>query len=316
MDFNRPYTPKEIADLTQSTAMGAAEILILGFNEIHHVRIGDITFCDHPKYMETALNSAASCIIINEKREAPEGKVLLYNENPFRAYNKLVLELGNSKSEDSLKKGIGKKEKVIDDNYSLSLNPYSLSEGVVIGAHVKIGAHSFIGANTVIYSGTVIGENVRIGANCVIGSDAFYFKREVTKSEKWVSGGGVMIADHVDIGALCTINKGVSTFTTIGEHTKIDCHVHVGHDTVIGARCLIAAQVGISGNVIIEDDVIIYGQVGVAQNVIIGAGAVVLGQTGVTKSIEGKKKYVGTPVQEVGVAYRQLVALKVISKRE
>ncbi len=321
MDFDRPYSALEIADLTRSELIGSGtiNILLVGLNEIHHVRNGDITFCDHPKYMETALQSAASCIIVNQKRVAPEGKVLLYNVDPFRAYNSLVSlivdrrylfvadssgTLSNeqrstrNKSSDSLKQ-------------RTDIHPTAIIEtGAVIGVGVKIGAQSFIGAQTVIYSETVIGQNVHIGAQSVIGSDAFYFKRAATKSEKWVSGGGVVIADNVDIGALCTINKGVSTNTTIGAHTKIDCHVHVGHDSVIGAHCLIAAQVGISGNVIIEDNVIIYGQVGIAQNVRIGAGAIILGQTGVSKSIEGGKKYFGTPVQDVGIAFRQLAKLK------
>jgi len=303
MDFSRPYSISEIAILTQSEILGSTEIELGGINEIHHVRAGDITFCDHPKYMDTALRCAASCILVNERCDVPEGKVLLYNENPFRAYNALVRRMRQNAP------------LTFPIHPLCDIHPSATIEtGAVIGARVKIGAHSMIGAQAVIYSDTRIGENVRIGAQSVIGSEAFYFKRSATKSEKWESCGGVIIADNVDIGALCTINKGVSTNTTIGEYTKIDCHVHVGHDTVIGARCLIAAQVGISGNVIIEEDVIIYGQVGVAQNIRIGAGAIVLGQTGVTKNIEGQKKYFGTPVQEVGAAYRQLAALRRLGK--
>ena len=304
MDFSRAYSISEIANLTQSEILGSVEIELSGINEIHHVRKGDITFCDHPKYMQTALNSAASCIIVNQKLEAPEDKVLLLNENPFNAYNNLVR---------SLKK---------NPPLALQIHPFSeihptviVETGAIIGERVCIGENSFIGANAVIYNDTQIGKNVRIGAQSVIGSDAFYFKREPTKSEKWQSCGGVIIADNVDIGALCTVNKGVSTNTFIGEYTKIDCHVHIGHDTVIGVRCLISAQVGISGNVVVEDDVIIYGQVGVAQNVRIGANAVVLGQTGVSKSIEGSKKYFGSPVQEVGTAYRELATLRQLAKK-
>lgn len=314
MDFDRPYSPLEIADLTRSELIdyGTINIQLVGLNEIHHVRKGDITFCDHPKYMETALQSAASCIIVNQKCVAPAGKVLLYNADPFKAYNSLVSLFVSSGSLFKFDLHSSRIElRTTRNEQRTDIHPTAIIEtGAVIGVGVKIGAQSFIGAQTVIYSETVIGQNVHIGAQSVIGSDAFYFKRAATKSEKWVSGGGVVIADNVDIGALCTINKGVSTNTTIGAHTKIDCHVHVGHDSVIGAHCLIAAQVGISGNVIIEDNVIIYGQVGIAQNVRIGAGAIILGQTGVSKSIEGGKKYFGTPVQEVGVAFRQLAKLK------
>ena len=125
----------------------------------------------------------------------------------------------------------------------------------------------------------------------------------------------VVIEDNVDIGAGCTINKGVSNDTIIGEGTKIDCQVHIGHDAQIGKNCLIAAQAGISGNTVIEDEVVIYGQVGVAQNLRIGKKAIILAKSGVSKDLAGDKTYFGYPAQEVRDAYKELAILRQLRKK-
>jgi UDP-3-O-[3-hydroxymyristoyl] glucosamine N-acyltransferase len=161
-----------------------------------------------------------------------------------------------------------------------------------------------------LYDHTEIGDNVIIHANTVIGSDAFYFKRRPEGYDKMVSCGRVIIHDDVEIGASCTVDKGVSGDTIIGKGTKIDNQVHIGHDSVIGKNCLFAAQVGIAGVVTIEDDVILWGQVGVQKDLTIGKGAVVLGQSGIPKSLEGGKTYFGSPVQEAREKMRELAFVK------
>jgi len=125
----------------------------------------------------------------------------------------------------------------------------------------------------------------------------------------------VIIEDNVDIGAGCTINKGVSGDTTIGAGTKIDCQVHIGHDARIGKNCLIAAQAGISGNTVLGDEVVVYGQVGIAQNLKIGAKAVILAKSGVSKDLEGGKTYFGYPAQEAREAYKELATLRQLRKK-
>ena len=128
--------------------------------------------------------------------------------------------------------------------------------------------------------------------------------------DKMLSCGRVIIHDHVEIGACCTIDKGVSSDTIIGSGTKLDNHIHVGHDTVIGKNCLFAAQVGIAGVVTIEDDVILWGQVGVQKDLTIGKGAVVLGQSGVGKTLEGGKTYFGSPTQEARQKMKEIAMVK------
>jgi UDP-3-O-[3-hydroxymyristoyl] glucosamine N-acyltransferase len=162
----------------------------------------------------------------------------------------------------------------------------------------------------VIYDHCEIGDNVEIHANAVIGSDAYYFKRKPEGYEKMHSCGRVILEDNVEIGACCTIDKGVSADTIIGKGTKLDNHVHIGHDTLVGKNVLMAAQVGVAGVATIEDDVILWGQVGVSKDLTIGKGAIVFAQSGVPKSIEGGKQYFGSPVQEAKEKMKELVWLK------
>ena len=305
MKFDKPIPIQKIADRLKAEIIGDNTLNALGINEIHHVKAGDITFSDVKKYFEKALNSAATFIILNEKPDSiPEGKVVLIHPQPFEAYDSLVRQ---QRPFDPLS---------IEVADSAAIHPNVILEpNVVIGNHVRIGSGSYIQANAVIHDFTVIGKNVTIGAGTLIGTDAFYFKRNTEGYKKWRSGGCVVIEDNVDIGAGCTINKGVSSDTIIGEGTKIDCQVHIGHDAQIGKNCLIAAQVGISGNTVVEDEVVIYGQVGIAQNLRIGKKAVILAKSGVSKDLAGDKTYFGYPAQEVRDAYKELALLRQLRKK-
>ncbi len=313
MKFDKPISIQKIADRLKAEIIGDNTLNALGINEIHHVRAGDITFSDVKKYFKKALNSAATFILLNEIPDnIPEGKVVLIHPQPFEAYDSLVRQ---QRPFDPLS---------IDVADSAAIHPNVIFEpNVVIGNHVRIGSGSYIQANAVIHDFTVIGKNVMIGAGTLIGTDAFYFKHMTVADadesgkgyKKWRSGGRVVIEDNVDIGAGCTINKGVSSDTIIGEGTKIDCQVHIGHDAQIGKNCLIAAQTGISGNTVVEDEVIIYGQVGIAQNLRIGKKAVILAKSGVSKDLAGDKTYFGCPAQEVREAYKELAILRQLRKK-
>lgn len=301
MKFPKVYALQEIATIINCEYIGDANFIVSGMNEIHVVENGDIVFVDHPKYYDKALNSAATIILINKKVDCPEGKALLISEDPFNDFNKLTkyfkpFESSSASISASAKIGQGT---VIQPN-------------AFIGNHVVIGENCLIHANVAIYDNTVIGNNVIIHAGTVLGADAFYYKKREDGFDQLLSGGRVVIKDNVGIGALCTIDKGVTGDTIIGEGTKIDNQVHVGHDTVIGEKCLIASQTGIAGCVIIEDEVTIWGQVGTTSGITIGKKAVIMGQTGVTKSVEGGKSYFGTPIEESREKLKQLANIKKI----
>ena len=301
MKFPQPIPVRELARrLDASQIIGDENLTASGINEIHKVEPGDIAFSDVKKYFEKTLRSAATVILLNEPAECPPGKVILVVKNPFEAYDSLVRE---HRPFEPL---------TVPVSHRADIHPTAIIEpGVVVAANVRIGANTYIQANTYIGEYSYIGENVIIGPNSIIGSDAFYFKKLADGSfQKWRSGGRVIIEDNVDIGAGCTINKGVSGDTIIGAGSKLDCQIHVGHGAVIGKNCLLAAQVGIGGKTIIGDNVVLYGQVGIAQALHIGKGAVISAKSGVSKSLDGGKAYFGIPADDAREKYKELAALR------
>ncbi|MGB1308013.1 MAG: UDP-3-O-(3-hydroxymyristoyl)glucosamine N-acyltransferase [Oceanihabitans sp.] len=301
MKFPKPYSLKEIANLIDCKFIGDANFPVLGSNEIHVVEKGDIVFVDHPKYYDKALQSAATIVLINKEVECPAGKALLISDDPFRDFNKITqhfkpFQAANVAIAPTAKIG---KNTIIQPN-------------CFIGNHVVIGDDCVIHSNVSIYDNTVIGNQVTIQAGCILGASAFYYKKRPEGYDQLKSGGRVIIEDNVDIGALCTIDKGVTGDTTIGAGSKLDNQIQVGHDTIIGKKCLIASQTGIAGCCIIEDEVTIWGQVGTNSGIKIGANAVILGQTGVTKSVPGGKSYFGTPIEESRVKLKELAYIKKI----
>ncbi|MEL1240235.1 UDP-3-O-(3-hydroxymyristoyl)glucosamine N-acyltransferase [Flavobacterium flavipallidum] len=301
MKFTKAYSLKEIADLLKCEFVGDESFEVLGMNEIHVVEKGDIVFVDHPKYYDKALNSAATIVLINKKVDCPDGKALLISDDPFRDFNKLT----NYFKPFQYSTVAISSTAVIGEGTIIQPNSF-------VGNGVVIGKNCLIHSNVAIYDNTIIGDNVIIHAGTVLGADAFYYKKRPEGFDQLLSGGRVVIQNNVGIGALCTIDKGVTGDTTIGEGTKIDNQVHVGHDTVIGKKCLIASQTGIAGCVIIEDEVTLWGQVGTTSGITIGEKAVVLGQTGVTKSVTGGKTYFGTPIQESRESLKQMANIKKI----
>jgi UDP-3-O-[3-hydroxymyristoyl] glucosamine N-acyltransferase len=299
MKLAKAQTIESIAKLIGGEFIGPADFPVLGINEIHKVESGDLVFVDHPKYYQKALNSAATVVLINQKVECPIGKALIYSEDPCRDFNILnrhffPWEMTKSITSDDL---------VIGTNSQVH-------PSVIVGKRVVIGERCIIHPGVVLYDNVHIGNDCIIHANTVIGSDAFYYKTRPSGREKMYTCGWVEIEDEVEIGASCTIDRGLTADTRIGSGTKIDNQVHIGHDTVIGKNCLFAAQVGLAGCVRIEDNAILWGQVGVASDVLIGKGAVILGQCGVTKDLEGGKTYFGSPAEDVKLKYRELALIR------
>lgn len=299
MKFPTQQTLAKIAELIDSDYIGDDNFPVYGMNEIHVVEKGDIVFVDHPKYYDKALTSKATVILINKKVDCPEGKALLISEDPFRDFNKLTLHFNSFKSSNAAisETAIIGKGTIIQPN-------------VFIGNNVKIGENCLIHSNVSINDNCIIGNNVTIHSGTVLGSDAFYYKNRTEGYDRLISGGIVVLEDNVDVGANCTIDRGVTGSTIIGKGTKIDNLVQIGHDTSIGKKCLIASQVGIAGCVIVEDEVTLWGQVGVRSGITIGEKAVILGQTGVTKSVKGATVYAGNPIQEARQLLKETAFLR------
>jgi UDP-3-O-[3-hydroxymyristoyl] glucosamine N-acyltransferase len=299
MLFPRSYTLQEIAGLIGAKFDGDPLFEVIGINEIHMVTPGDLTFVDHPKYYDKALNSRATTILINKEVPRPEGKALIFSEDPFRDYVWLAKHFRPFESSGS---SISPSAEIGEGTM--------IQPGAFVGNHVKIGKNCVIHSNVSIYDHTVIGDEVIIHANSVIGADAYYFQKKPAGYRKLESCGRVVIKDRVEIGALCSIDKGVSGDTFIDEGTKFDNHVQVGHDTYIGKNCLIGAHCAIAGVTRIEDDVILWGRVSVNKDIVVGKGAVLLALSAIDKSIEGGITYFGAPAEEARKKWREMVYLK------
>jgi UDP-3-O-[3-hydroxymyristoyl] glucosamine N-acyltransferase len=301
MKFPKEYTLKEIASIIDCPFIGEDTFPVLGMNEIHMVNPGDIVFVDHPKYYDKALNSKATIILINKEVDCPEGKALLISDDPFRDFNKLTDFFKPFKpSTASISESA-----IIGKNSIIQPNCF-------IGHNVVIGDHCIIHSNVSIYDDTVIGDHVTIHSGTVLGANAFYYKKRPDGYDRLKSGGRVVIENKVDLGALCTIDRGVSDDTIIGEGSKLDNQIQIGHDTVVGKNCLIASQTGIAGCVVIKDNVTIWGQVGCTSAITIGENAVIHAQSGISKSLEGNKTYWGTPAQEARVVLKEMASIKEI----
>jgi UDP-3-O-[3-hydroxymyristoyl] glucosamine N-acyltransferase len=300
MKFTSKQTLQSIADFLGCTFVGDPGMAVTGINEIHKVEPGDIVFVDHPKYYKKALSSKADIIIIDKPDvEIPEGKAIIIAAAPFDAFNKITLHFSPYKVWTS----------AVGDNFKIDT-------GSVVHPNVSIGHNVSIGKNSVILSGavlcdhTIIEDDVVVGPNAVIGHSAFYYKKKAGGYHRMHTCGRTILKNRVEIGAMTTIDRGVTGDTIIGEGTKIDNQVHIGHDTVIGKNCLLAANVGVAGCVIIEDNVILWGQVGVTSDVTIGENVIVQAQSGVSRSLAANGTYFGSPAGEARTILREMAAVR------
>lgn len=297
MTFNKPQTLKDIAELIGAKMIGDENFPVLGTNEIHMVQPGEIVFVNHPKYYEKALNSPATVILIDKEVDCPAGKALLVSQDPFGDFNRINKHF----------------TKIY--NFTEELHDLEVGEGTkihssaVIGNEVRIGKNCIIFPNVVIGDRTEIGDNVIIQANTVLGGDAFYYRKVDGNFDRLVSVGNVVIENNVEIGNGCTIDRGVTASTVIGEGSVLDNQIQIGHDTIIGKKVLIASQTGIAGCCVIEDEVTIWGQVGMASGVRVEKGTVLLAKCGVNRDLK-KGTYFGPIAEEFKQYLRKEVKIK------
>lgn len=299
MKFNKTLSLQQLAEILDSPFEGDPNIMLSGINEIHRVKEGDVVFVDHEKYYAKALNSKASAVLIDKKSDFPVQKGIIICDNPFSAFNTLIKYI------DSPEFQLDQQHKEVKIGVGTQVHPSSF-----LGSNVKIGKNCIIHPQVCIMENVTIGNNVIIQPGCVIGSHGFYYKKRPSHYERLISGGNVIIEDDVEIGAACTIDKGVTATTLIGSGTKIDNQVQIGHDTIIGKNCLIAAQAGIAGCVTIGNNVTIWGQVGIASAINIEDNVTVFAQSGVGKNLENGKTYYGSPADEARIKLKEIVSIK------
>jgi len=296
MRFKEPQKLKNIAEIIGAKLIGDAEFQVLGTNEIHRVKSGEIVFVNHPKYYEKALKSEASVVLIDQEVECPIDKMLLISDDPFKDFNKInthFIKIQDFKNENL--------------NFEIGENTF-IHSTAIIGNNVKIGSNCLINPNVVIGDSTIIGNNVIIQSGTVIGGDAFYYRKTDNGFEKLESVGNVILEDNVEIGVNCTVDRGVTDATIIKRHTKIDNQVQIGHDTIVGESCIIASQVGIAGCCNIGNNITLWGQVGIASGITIEDGTVVLATSGVSKDLK-TGTYFGAPAEPAREFYKKAIKL-------
>ncbi len=299
MKFPEAISVQDLAHIVKAKVLGNPEIMISGSNEIHRIEPGELVFVDHPKYYDKALESLATAILINEEVEVPKGKALLVVDEPFTAFNTINLHF----------KPLMFSSKLIADSATIGEKTF-IGPNTSIGENVQIGKDCTIHPNVTIGNDTIIEDNVIIHSGTVIGGDAFYYKNRGDRFEKLQSVGNVVIESDVEIGANCTIDRGVTATTRIGAHTKLDNLIQIGHDTEIGMHCLIASQVGVAGCCTIGNEVTLWGQVGVKANIRIEDKVVVYAQSGVKNNLKSGNTYFGSPAEEAKKMFATLMKIK------
>ena len=188
--------------------------------------------------------------------------------------------------------------------------------GVRIMNHVSIGDNVAIHANTVIKEGTVIGNNVTIDSNNSIGNYSFeYMTGSQNQYQRVESVGRVIIEDDVEIGCNNAIDRGTLGDTVIGQGTKIDNLVQIGHDCILGKHCLIISQCGFAGHTVFGDHVIAHGQVGTAGHITIGSHSVIKAKSGVSHSFPEKSDLFGYPAKDSRAYYKNLAVLNTLTRQ-
>jgi UDP-3-O-[3-hydroxymyristoyl] glucosamine N-acyltransferase len=277
----------------------------------------DISFLDKPKFLDALANTRAGACFVSPRFEAnaPQGLAVLVTPEPYRAFVAVTRALFPNALRPSSLFGVKGRSKDAHVHPSARLEAnVTLDPLAVIGAHAEIGAGTVIAVGAVIGPGVCIGRDCAIGAGATIqhaligdrviihpgvriGQDGFGYLPGPNGHQKIPQTRRVIIQDDVEIGANSTIDRGATRDTVIGEGTKIDNLVQIGHNCCIGRHCIIVSQVGISGSVKVGDYVMMAGKAGIGDHVTIGDGAMLGARAGVITDVPAGARYHGFPAQ-------------------
>lgn len=308
----------ELADLLGGQLLkGDAKMTIGGFASLKQARPGDLSFYYDARYRTHLASTQASALLVQrgfDVGDCPGSTALIQVEQPSHSFQKVIESYGMQPQ--AFEAGIHPSAIIADD---VDVRPGQISigagavveSGVTLANGVEIGTGTFVGrnvtlgedtrlfANVTIHSGCEVGARVTVHSGTVIGADGFGYEFDQGRHRKIRQAGIVQIDDDVEVGACTTIDRARFGRTWIGEGTKIDNQVQIGHNAVIGKHCILVAHCGLAGSSVLGDYVVMAAGVGVGDHVRIGSMATIGGRSGVTKDIPaGRANYLGYPATE------------------
>jgi UDP-3-O-[3-hydroxymyristoyl] glucosamine N-acyltransferase len=328
-------TAAEAAQLAAGTLHGNPAAEVTGIATLSTAGPGSAVFVDDAKRLEEALASGAALVIAGRFAEGTAAPVpVVCCDNPRLAFARVARHLGAGRQRRRpgvdqtaiveatavLGEAVSVGPRAVVEEGAILGDRVALGPGVHIGRGVRIGPDSDLRSHVVVYPGTEIGARVIVHAGTVLGSDGFGYVRDESTGayETFPQVGRLVVEDDVELGALCTVDRGALGMTRIGAGTKLDNQVHVAHNVTIGRNVVIAAQTGIAGSSVIEDNVVVAGQVGIADHVRIEQGAILGAQCGVPtgKVVRGPGVlFWGTPARPIRQYLKELAALARLVKK-
>ena len=324
-------TLADIVALTRAVAPEGADLsrVLTGVGPLDRAGPSELTFLDNPKYAAEAGKTQAAACLVSPRHAArlPAATLALVTPHPYHAFAAAVARLfPTAMRPQSIFGATGVSP-------GTSIHPTAkLEDGVTVDPGAVIGPGAEIGGGTLVGAGSVIGPNVRIGRDCAvaanctithalvgnrvivhpgvaIGQDGFGFAMSPRGHLKVPQVGRVVIQDDVEIGANTCIDRGANRDTVIGEGTKIDNLVQIGHNVTIGRHCVIVAQVGIAGSTSLGDFVVIGGAASIAGHLTIGMGAQLAATAGLMNDMPPGGKWAGAPAKPGRTFFREVSAL-------
>jgi UDP-3-O-[3-hydroxymyristoyl] glucosamine N-acyltransferase len=307
-----------------------ATLLVSGAHELGLAGPEHVALAAHRDYLAELGQTAAGAVIVSPAlRDAvPKSSIAVVSPRPHDLFVELLHRLYPADTRAVFAAGLdgGRHPGFVESDVSLGAN-------VVLGPGVEIGSGTIVGANTVIGAGVAIGRDCVVGSNCSIdcaylgnrvvlhpgariGTEGFGWLDFGRSNRKIPQLGRVILQDGVEIGANTTVDRGALGDTVVGEGTKVDNLVQIGHNCRIGRNCLIAAFTGLSGSTVVEDGVMFGGGAATAGHLNIGRGSVIYAWAGVTKDVPAGARYAGFPAEDVRAWRRSVAALRSLTNKE